>query len=190
MAATTKAQMFVEYVLGDEKLDAYNAAIKAGYAESTAQKHSYMWVQDDKSKCTKNYWSIWELFQEAKAKRMERMNFDADYVLKRLVDFDQLDPIEILNDDLTLKPLSQWPKHWRLSISGVDLIEISSLSEPEQKEAILKKIKWPDKVKNLELLGKHTKVQAFKEQVESKNTLVGPSNIKIEFVNPSNNEDV
>lgn len=30
--------------------------------------------------------------------------------------------------------------------------------------ALLKKIKWPDKVKNLELLGKHVSVQAFKEQ--------------------------
>ncbi len=189
MAATTKAQMFVEYVLGDEKLDAYNAAIKAGYAESTAQKHSYMWVQDDKSKCTKNYWSIWELFQEAKAKRMERMNFDADYVLKRLIDIDEMDVVDIMNDDMTLKPLSQWPKCWRTTISGIDVMELNSLSD-DNTEAVLKKIKWPDKVKNLELLGKHTKVQAFKEQVESKNTLVGPSNIKIEFVNPSNNEDV
>ena len=30
---------------------------------------------------------------------------------------------------------------------------------------MLKKIKWPDKLKNLELLGKHVNVQAFKEQV-------------------------
>ncbi len=31
---------------------------------------------------------------------------------------------------------------------------------------LLKKIKWPDKVKNLELLGKHVDVQAFKEQTK------------------------
>ncbi|STU63700.1 Uncharacterised protein [Klebsiella pneumoniae subsp. ozaenae] len=29
-------------------------------------------------------------------------------------------------------------------------------------ETILKKIKWPDKVKNLELIGKHVDVNAFK----------------------------
>jgi hypothetical protein len=29
-----------------------------------------------------------------------------------------------------------------------------------------KKIKWPDKVKNLELLGKHIAVGAFKEKIE------------------------
>lgn len=36
--------------------------------------------------------------------------------------------------------------------------------------ALLKKIKWPDKVKNLELLGKHVSVQAFKEQMEQQVT--------------------
>ncbi len=33
-------------------------------------------------------------------------------------------------------------------------------------ETILKKIKWPDKVKNLELIGKHVDVMAFKERME------------------------
>ncbi|MFW8217264.1 terminase small subunit, partial [Klebsiella pneumoniae] len=33
-------------------------------------------------------------------------------------------------------------------------------------ETILKKIKWPDKVKNLELIGKHVDVNAFKERME------------------------
>ncbi|EPW4661750.1 terminase small subunit, partial [Escherichia coli] len=31
-------------------------------------------------------------------------------------------------------------------------------------------IKWPDKVKNLELLGKHVSVQAFKEQTSTEIT--------------------
>ncbi|CCK05649.1 Phage terminase small subunit [Cronobacter sakazakii 696] len=36
--------------------------------------------------------------------------------------------------------------------------------------ALLKKIKWPDKVKNLELLGKHISVMAFKEQAAHEHT--------------------
>ena len=36
---------------------------------------------------------------------------------------------------------------------------------------MLKKIKWPDKVKNLELLGKHVDVNAFKTVVENKVTI-------------------
>ncbi|MCG6527916.1 terminase small subunit, partial [Vibrio parahaemolyticus] len=36
----------------------------------------------------------------------------------------------------------------------------------EDVEHILKKVKWPDKVKNLELIGKHVDVNAFKERME------------------------
>ncbi|MNP57792.1 hypothetical protein D3C76_1526530 [compost metagenome] len=50
---------------------------------------------------------------------------------------------------------------------GFDLAE---MFEGQGKErdmvGVLKKIKWPDKVRNLELLGKHVNVNAFKEQVE------------------------
>ena len=38
-------------------------------------------------------------------------------------------------------------------------------------ETILKKIKWPDKVKNLELIGKHVDVNAFKERLEVSGTV-------------------
>lgn len=38
---------------------------------------------------------------------------------------------------------------------------------------LLKKIKWPDKIKNLELLGKHVTVQAFREQVKTEHDVVG-----------------
>ncbi|EAS6352266.1 terminase [Salmonella enterica] len=37
---------------------------------------------------------------------------------------------------------------------------------------LLKRIKWPDKVKNLELLGKHISIQAFKDNVKTE--LSGP----------------
>ena len=36
----------------------------------------------------------------------------------------------------------------------------------EDVEHILKKVKWPDKVKNLELIGKHVDVNAFKERLD------------------------
>jgi phage terminase small subunit len=49
----------------------------------------------------------------------------------------------------------------------MDLSELWEGSGDErQMIGLLKKIKWPDKVKNLELLGKHVDVQAFKEQKE------------------------
>ena len=64
-------------------------------------------------------------------------------------------------------PVSLWPKVWRTTLSGLDVVEMSAEGNTA---ALLKKIKWPDKVKNLELIGKHISVQAFKEQVEQKVT--------------------
>jgi phage terminase small subunit len=51
--------------------------------------------------------------------------------------------------------------------TGLDISTTIQNFDEETAETILKKIKWPDKVKNLELLGKHVR-QAFKEQVEQR----------------------
>ncbi|MFB5673255.1 hypothetical protein ACE41V_25520, partial [Shigella sonnei] len=59
----------------------------------------------------------------------------------------------------TGKTLTRWPvfvDHFRM-----DVVEMVSADSA----ALLKKIKWPDKVKNLELLGRHVSVQAFKDNV-------------------------
>lgn len=165
MALSQKGQAFIEYVLADEKLNAAQAAIKAGYSKATAEKHAYMWIQDDESKCGPQYINIWKAFQEAKAKRNERNEIDADYVLKRLIDIDEMDVMDIMDDDLNIKPLSQWPKCWRTTLSGIDILELKDMKKDDT-QSLIKKIKWPDKVKNLELLGKHVTVQAFKEQKE------------------------
>ena len=79
-----------------------------------------------------------------------------------------MDVLDILNDDGSLKAISLWPKLWRTTLTGLDISTTIQNFDEETAETILKKIKWPDKVKNLELLGKHVRVQAFKEQVEQK----------------------
>nr|WP_164508640.1 hypothetical protein [Halomonas aestuarii] len=72
-----------------------------------------------------------------------------------------MDVIDILNDDGGLKPIRDWPKVWRTTISGLDLSELwEGHGDERQLVGLLKKIKWPDKPKNLELLGKHVAVQA------------------------------
>lgn len=92
--------------------------------------------------------------------RMNRVDVNADYVLKRLVEIDQMDVLDIMDKNLNMKPLNEWPPIWRQYINNVESIELSD------GEGWLKKIKWPDKVKNLELLGKHISVGAFKEKVD------------------------
>lgn len=160
MALTAKQQRFVvEYLLD---LNATQAAIRAGYAKKGAKDQAYQLMQNPE---------ILAAIKAAMEDRTKRIKVDADYVLQRLVEIDQLDLLDILEDDLSLKPLKQWPKAWRQYLVGFDLAEMfEGQGKDRDMVGILKKIKWPDKVRNLELLGKHVTVNAFKEQVELKVT--------------------
>ena len=149
---TPKQEMFCREYLID--LNATQAAIRAGYSEKTANRIA---TENLSKPVIKNY------IEHLKAKRQEALDVDATYVLKRLIDIDQMDARDILNDDGSVKPIFDWPDVWRQSISGVDLMEIPN---GEDTSSIIKKIKWPDKVKNLELLGKHVDVGAFKDRLE------------------------
>ncbi|NEU34872.1 terminase small subunit, partial [bacterium LRH843] len=87
-------------------------------------------------------------------KRTEQTQIDAAYVLKRLVEIDQMDVLDIMDDKYCLKPIGEWPKIWRQYISNIEnLEEFEGFGEDRTQIGWLKKIKWPDKTKNLELLG-------------------------------------
>lgn len=78
---------------------------------------------------------------------------DADYVLRRLVEIDQMDLLDILDEKMAFRPTSEWPKVWRQYLSGVDVSELfEGAGDEREMVGVLKKIKWPDKVKNLELI--------------------------------------
>lgn len=82
-----------------------------------------------------------------------------------------MDVLDILKDDMSLKPVSDWPSFWRRYLSGCDVAEMfESRGEEREMVGLLKKIKWPDKVENLELLGKRIDVMAFKEQATHEHT--------------------
>lgn len=166
MALTDKQEMFCREYLID--LNATQAAIRAGYSEKTARALGC-------ENLTKP--NIQSRIAELKSERNNRVEIDASYVLRRLVEIDQMDVLDIVRDDLSLKPVTDWPPSWRRYISGFDLAEMFEYTgEDGGKElaGILKKIKWPDKVKNLELLGKHVSVMAFKEKVEHTGKDGGP----------------
>lgn len=155
MALNDKQEMFCREYLVD--LNATQAAIRAGYSEKTAQEQS--------SRLLSNV-MVQSRIAELKADRNEQVGVDAAYVLRRLTEIDQMDVLDILLQNGELKPIKDWPKVWRTTLSGMDVVEMASADSA----ALLKKIKWPDKVKNLELLGKHVSVQAFKEQVSNEHT--------------------
>ncbi|EKQ5681721.1 terminase small subunit, partial [Escherichia coli] len=152
---TDKQELFAREYLKD--LNGTQAAIRAGYSEKTANEQA--------SRLLANV-NVQKFVAELKTARVEQTGIDAAYVLRRLVEIDQMDVLDILLQDGELKPIKDWPKVWRTTLSGMDVVEMVSADSA----ALLKKIKWPDKVKNLELLGKHVSVQAFKEQTSTEIT--------------------
>ena len=146
---TPKQQRFVEEYLID--LNATQAAIRSGYSEKTAKSIG----QENLTKP-----DIQKAIEEAQNKRQEQTQIDAAYVLKRLVEIDQMDVLDIMDDQMKIRPVNEWPKVWRQYVVNLENLELSD------GEGCFKKIKWPDKVKNLELLGKHVSVGAFKDKIE------------------------
>ncbi|WP_031519220.1 terminase small subunit [Siccibacter colletis] len=159
MALTDKQEMFCREYLID--LNATQAAIRAGYSDNTARKIG-------SENLTKP--DIAQRIIDLKSERNERVEVNADYVLRRLVEIDEMDVLDILKDDGGLKMIHEWPKVWRTTLSGLDILTTVTNFDETTMENILKKIKWPDKVKNLELLGKHIDVNAFKETVDHKSS--------------------
>lgn len=146
---TPKQQRFVEEYLID--LNATQAAIRSGYSEKTAAAIGAENLIKP---------NIAKAIQEAQNKRTEQTQIDAAYVLKRLVEIDQMDVLDIMDDQMKIRPVNEWPKVWRQYVVNLENLELSD------GEGCFKKIKWPDKVKNLELLGRHVSVGAFKDKVE------------------------
>lgn len=107
-------------------------------------------------------------------KANDDFDINSDWLLGELKGIRDLDVLDIFTDDLkAFKPLSEWPKAWRINISGIDLMEISN--GDESVDMIVKKIKWPDKAKNLEMIGRHVKVKAWdKEQQVINNNNIMP----------------
>ena len=91
------------------------AAIRAGYSEKTANEIG----AENLAKP-----SIAKAIQDALKERSERVQIDADYVLKRLVEIDQMDVLDIMDDDGNVKPLRDWPKIWRQYISNIETISM------------------------------------------------------------------
>ncbi|EBG6024426.1 terminase small subunit [Salmonella enterica subsp. enterica serovar Muenchen] len=139
------------------------AAINAGFSPNTAAVKASVMMRDER---------IQKRIAELMEERNKRLRVSADYVLLCLVEIDQMDVIDILNDDMSIKPVSEWPKVWRQYLTGFELADMfEGRGDEKELVGILKKIKWPDKVKNLELIGKHVDVNAFKERLEVSGTV-------------------
>lgn len=158
---TDKQERFCREYLID--LNATQAAIRAGYSKKTAGTISTENMQKP---------LIQARIIELKNNRSEELKIDAEWVLRQHVAIHNLDVIDILDNTGSFKPIMEWPKDWRIYLSGLDLVELVS----GETESIVRKIKWPDKVKNLELIARHIEMKDLSERLAEMEKSLGVSN--------------
>lgn len=161
MKLPPKQVRFAEEYIKD--LNGTQAATRAGYSQRTANEQAARLLANV---------SVQQYVRKLLEERSQEVKIDAAYVLTRLGEIDQMDALDILADDGSVKPIADWPKIWRQMISGLDVMEIAQ-GDQEARIAVVKKIKWPDKIRNLELIGRHVGVQAFKDRVEHSGSIKG-----------------
>lgn len=143
---------FVEEYLLD--LNATQAAIRAGYSAKTAYAQGERLLR---------HVEVSALVRERQAARSERTTINADWVLSRLAEEAVADMADLYNEDGKLKAVHEWPLIWRQGlVAGVETVREGVGDDT----SFVDKVKISDRIKRLELIGKHVGVQAFKEKLE------------------------
>lgn len=146
---TVKRRRFAELYL--KYLDAQRAAREAGYKETSAKQQGYELLHEDSVQC------MLRVLAEEQSKRIA---IESDQILGGLMRIATFDPIEIFNDNGTLKKLSEIPPEVRRAIAAM-----------KWKDGKLEEFKLPDKVRSFELLGKHKRLFADVQVHEGEITL-------------------
>ena len=153
---TPKQSAFVREYLID--LNATQAAIRAGYSKKSANEFAGQLMAKPHIKAA---------VEAAIAKRAEKTEYDAEWVLKRLGLEADADLADRYDDDNNLKPVKDWPKIWRLGlVAGVEVDEIwDGYGEDRTQIGVTKKLRLSERRPRIELIGKHIRVNAFQETV-------------------------
>jgi phage terminase small subunit len=141
---------FVNEYLFD--LNATQAAIRAGYSAKTAYSQGERLLKNAE---------VAAAVSAAQAERSQRTRINADWVLSRLGAEVEADLADLYREDGSVKPVHEWPLIWRQGL--VAGVEVERLAEGI---GTVTKIKISDRIKRIDLIGKHIDVQAFKEKVE------------------------
>ncbi len=158
MALTKKQRLFVDEYLID--LNATQAAIRAGYSTRRAAEIGYQLLQRPE---------VAQAIQAAMAERSKRTEVSADYVVRRLREIDEMDVLDILEDDGSFRSIRDWPRAWRQFLSGIEIAELFEGRGDDRRIAgVLRKVKWPDKLRNLELLSRHVGTESAALDLELK----------------------
>ncbi|HCF2109404.1 TPA: terminase small subunit [Pseudomonas aeruginosa] len=172
MALTKKQRLFVDEYLID--LNATQAAIRAGYSTRRATEIGYQLLQRPE---------VAQAIQAAMAERSKRTKVEADYVIRRLREIDEMDVLDILEDDGSFRSIRDWPKASRQFLSGIEVAELFEGRGDDRRIAgVLRKVKWPDKLRNLELLSRHVGTESAALDIELKRLEVAKKRAELKLL--------
>lgn len=144
-------------------LNAKRAAARAGYSEKTAQEQGSRLL----SKV-----NVQQRVQELMEKRAKRVEISSDKILAELARIAMTDISVAFNERGELKPLKDIPKSVRRAIASVEIEQLfEGFGRDRTQIGYTKKVKLWDKLKALELLGKHLKLFTEKHEHELTGTL-------------------
>lgn len=149
---TPKQELFCNEYLID--LNATQAAIRAGYSEKTARSTACEYLAKP---------NIQDRVAELNQKRINKVQIDADFVLKELYKIATSDVSTCFDDDGNLISIKEMPEPIRKAISSFEVQEVIDRDTGEA-TSYIKKVKLWSKDKSLENLGKHLKL--FTDKVE------------------------
>lgn len=147
---TKKQKLFVEEYLID--LNATQAAIRAGYSPQTANEQGARLLANV---------SIKNAIEKALAERSKRTGINADRIIQELAKIAFLNPSSVIN----LKNASVLENASEEDLACISSVKIKK-SSSDTGDSIEREVKTYDKIKALELLGKHMGMFTDKFKVE------------------------
>lgn len=171
-----QAAFCAEYLID---LNATQAAIRSGYSQKTAGS-----VGAENLTKPEIQHEVSRLMNE----RAKRVEVTADTVLSEILKVAIVDIGGAFRDDGSLKAIHEMPEDLRRSISGLDVYEeFAGKGEDREQIGVTKKIRFWDKTKALEMLGRHLRL--FTDKLEHSGPNGGPIQTEGEFRPSPEDED-
>lgn len=163
MALTDKQRRFCEEYVAD--LNATQAAVRAGYSVKTANEQGARLLANV---------SVSAEIARLQRERAARTEVTADRVLTELARVAFGDPRRMFAADGTLKPPAEWDDDTAAAVAGLDTEEEHTTGTDGKTSTATrtKKLKRLDKLKALELIGRH--LGMFADRVEVSGPGGGP----------------
>lgn len=147
-----------QYIL---HLNATKAAIAAGYSAASATQIASRHLVNP---------AVQEFIQRLMNERSKRTEITADAVLQKIWEIADVDLAEAYSESGSLLPIHEIPESIRRAIAGVKVFdEFEGSGQDRMKIGETVEVKFNDKIKALELLGRHLKL--FTDKVEHSGTV-------------------